>query len=58
MSTMEKITLNSAFDGLPLSVMLVRPEGEVRGLVQLAHGMCEHKERYQAFMEFLLQRGR
>ena len=57
MSTTEKITLNSAFDGLPLSVMLVRPEGEVRGLVQLAHGMCEHKERYQAFMEFLASRG-
>ena len=57
MSTMEKITLNSAFDGLPLSVMLVRPEGKVRGLVQLAHGMCEHKERYQAFMEFLTSRG-
>ena len=57
MSTMKKITLNSEFDGLPLSVMLVRPEGEVRGLVQLAHGMCEHKERYQAFMEFLASRG-
>ena len=57
MSTTENITLNSAYDGLPLSVMLVRPEGEPRGLVQLAHGMCEHKERYQAFMEFLAERG-
>ena len=57
MSTTERITLNTAFDGLPLSVMLVRPEGEVRCLVQLAHGMCEHKERYQPFMEFLASRG-
>ena len=57
MSTTERITLNSAFDGLPLSVMLVRPEGEPRCLVQLAHGMCEHKERYQPFMEFLASRG-
>ena len=40
MSTTEFLTLNSEFDGLPLSLMLVRPEGEVRGLVQLAHGMC------------------
>ena len=57
MSTTEFLTLNSEFDGLPLSLMLVRPEGEVRGLVQLAHGMCEHKERYRPFMEFLAERG-
>ena len=57
MSTTETITLNSAYDGLPLSVMLVRPEDKPRCLVQLAHGMCEHKERYQAFMEFLAERG-
>ena len=57
MSTTEFLTLNSEFDVLPLSLMLVRPEGEVRGLVQLAHGMCEHKERYRPFMEFLAERG-
>ena len=57
MSTTETITLNSAYDGLPLSVMLVRPEDKPRCLVQLAHGMCEHKERYRAFMEFLAERG-
>ena len=57
MFTTERITLDSKYDGLPLSVMLVRPEGEVRCLVQLAHGMCEHKERYQPFMEFLASRG-
>lgn len=57
MSTTEILTLNSEFDGLPLSLMVVRPEGEVLGLVQLAHGMCEHKERYLPFMEYLAERG-
>lgn len=57
MPTTEFITLNSEFDGLPLSLMVVRPEGEVRGLVQLAHGMCEHKERYLPFMTYLAERG-
>ena len=57
MSTTERITLDSKYDGLPLSVMLVRPEDKPRCLVQLAHGMCEHNERYQPFMEFLASRG-
>lgn len=50
-------TLKSEFDGLELSMLLVRPDGEVRGLVQLAHGMCEHKERYLPFMHYLAERG-
>ena len=51
-------TLASAVDGLPLSVCVVAPEGDhPRALVQLAHGMAEHKERYLPFMEFLASRG-
>ena len=53
----EFFTLTSQQDGLELSLMLVRPDGEPRALVQLAHGMCEHKERYLPFMEFLAERG-
>ena len=53
----EFLNLVSEADGLRLSVMMVRPEGEIRALVQLAHGMCEHKERYLPFMEYLAQRG-
>lgn len=53
----EFFTLKSKADGLDLSVMLVQPEGEIRALVQLAHGMCEHKERYEPFMRFLADRG-
>lgn len=53
----EFFTLESKQDGLPLSMMLVWPDGEIRALVQLAHGMTEHKERYAPFMEYLAERG-
>ena len=33
------------------------PEGEIVGVVQLAHGIAEHVERYDGFAEFLAQHG-
>lgn len=36
---------------------LYQPEDTPRLLVQIVHGMAEHKERYQAFCEFLVDRG-
>ena len=57
MSTARTFTIDSENDGLALSVCLVTPEGAPRGLVQLAHGMAEHKERYLPFMEWLAAQG-
>ena len=58
MSRIETLTLPSAADGLPLSVCVIEPEdGAPRALVQFAHGMAEHKERYLPFMEFLAEHG-
>ena len=57
MKKTECFTLESARDGLPLSLMLLEPEGEVRALVQLSHGMVEHKERYLPFMRYLAEHG-
>lgn len=54
---MENITIASRADGLPLSVSVIRPEGEVRALVQFAHGMAEHKERYFPLMQYLADAG-
>ena len=34
-----------------------RPAGEVRGVVQLVHGVAEHIGRYGAFAEFLTEHG-
>ena len=34
-----------------------RPEGEIKGVVQIIHGMCEYAERYTPFAEFLNSKG-
>ena len=57
MAKIEQFTLKSATDGVPLSVLTALPEGESVALVQLVHGMAEHKERYLPFMEFLAGHG-
>ncbi len=47
----------SEADGLQLSVLCVVPDTVTLGIVQLVHGMCEYKERYLPFMEFLADNG-
>lgn len=34
-----------------------RPEGEVKGVLQIIHGMCEYAERYAPFASFLTEHG-
>lgn len=55
----EKCILPSRMDEIPLSVMTCMPDHEmqVKGIVQIAHGMCEHKERFIPFMEYLCGKG-
>lgn len=53
----KEIKLKSKCDNLPISVMTFIPEGEIKGIFQIAHGMCEHKERYYNFMEYLTNQG-
>ncbi len=40
-----------------LYVHLVIPDGEVRGVVQIAHGIAEYIDRYDPFMHFLAENG-
>lgn len=56
---MEKLcfTIPSNYDGLPLSCLVYEPSDSPKGIVQLVHGMCEHKERYEEFMSFLCENG-
>lgn len=44
-------------DGIPIHVFHWTPEGEVRAVVQIAHGMAEHAGRYERFAEALTDRG-
>lgn len=50
-------TLNSAYDGLCLSGVAVKPEGAPVAVLQIAHGMCGCKERYLDFMEYMSAHG-
>ena len=58
---MKKInkTIKSNCDELPLAVTITVPDENipVKGIVQISHGMAEHKERYYAFLEFLAGNG-
>ena len=57
MPQMETLSLFSARDGLELPLLVCVPDGDVRAVVQFSHGMCENKERYAPFMEFLAVHG-
>ena len=50
-------TLDSAYDGLHLSLAMSQPEKEPDAVLQLAHGMCGCKERYLPFMEYMAEHG-
>jgi len=49
----------SESDELTLSVMRIEPANpaDIKGIVQLVHGMNEYKERYRDFMNFLASNG-
>ena len=53
----ESFYIPSKVDGLQLSVMTITPDCAPIGIVQISHGMCEHKERYIPIMEFLASKG-
>ena len=44
-STIHKLNLKASADDLDLALAYVVPEGNPKGLVQIVHGMCGHKER-------------
>ena len=49
--------LVSKEDQTLIEVLFVEPENEVLGVLQLVHGMAEHKERYLPLMEFCANAG-
>ncbi len=53
----EFFTIDSRYDELKIAAVVVRPEGEPRAVLQVAHGMCGNKERYMPFMEFMAMNG-
>lgn len=51
------IIINSNCDKLPISVTMFIPEGNIKGIFQISHGMSEHKERYYDFLKYLTNQG-
>lgn len=53
--------LQSKYDNLALSCAEYTEEGvtqtNAKGVVQIVHGMCEYKERYEGFIDYLTQNG-
>lgn len=50
--------VRSKHDDLDISCIITLPESaSPKAIVQLIHGMCEHKERYLPFMEYLSANG-
>ena len=47
----------SDYDNLEIKGMALKPDGEIKGVVQILHGMCEYKERYFDFMKYLTGKG-
>lgn len=59
MSTFFESTFKSS-DGVHRCryIMISLPEDtEIRGLIQISHGMCEYIDRYRYFMEYLAENG-
>lgn len=56
-TTLERFSYESPVDALEIRALLALPEREPIGVVQLAHGMAEHKERYIPLMEYLAGHG-
>ena len=59
MMKQEYYSCKSSSDGLTLSVLRAEPDNraDIKGIVQLVHGMDEYKERYLPFIEYLTEHG-
>ena len=53
----ESIQIESNQDGLLLALDLFLPQEQMRGIVQISHGMSEHRKRYYPFLSFLAKHG-
>ena len=57
MSAFSDYTFLSCNQKTNIHVRRCTPDGEIRGVVQIAHGIAEHVERYDGFARFLADNG-
>lgn len=55
----EQIQFSSKIDLHRISALRIEPENkaEIKGILQIVHGMCEYKERYLPLMEYFSNKG-
>lgn len=53
---MKKIDF-TASDGKTIKIAEWKPEGEIKGILQISHGMAEHSGRYEGLSNFLTGKG-
>ena len=44
-------------DKLKLEAAILEPKIKPKGIIQISHGMSEHKERFYEFMKYLSENG-
>lgn len=54
---MEEFRLESSYDSAGIRAAVSVPQGPAKGIIQLVHGMSEHKQRYYGFMEWMSSHG-
>lgn len=52
-----KQQIRSIYDDLPLGITIMEPDQTPKGIIQIAHGMCEYRERYEDFMNYICDQG-
>lgn len=57
MAKFENFTFRSSNGKATISALKCVPDGSVKGVVQIAHGIAENIDRYREFMEFLASNG-
>ena len=57
MADREDLRIRSNDGQTPLKVVLWKPSGDIRAILQLSHGMVEHIERYGEFAAFMADHG-
>lgn len=57
MGEFKDFTFTSDYGKLEISAVSIMPDGEIKGVIQLLHGMCEYKERYKNFMSYMADHG-
>lgn len=53
----EEIVVTSFQDSLEIHASIIEPDGKAKGIVQLVHGMSEHRKRDTSFMKYLASQG-